>query len=213
MTVRRLTPILAFLVAVLLVIGACDAGRPAITPTPAPTADGASETDELPFPTFDLSSFDFGSFALPSFSTDPDLEAMLPDQLGGTAVRKQSVSGATFLATGMAGAAALEALLEDLGKSADDLSVGFGTTTAVTIIAYRIDGIPAQQLFAGFEAALAAAPSATLTDATVGGRNVKVVTSPTETTYVYLGGDAVFIIGGAVTPALLEEAVLQLPAS
>lgn len=212
MTVRRLAPVLALLGAALLVIAACDAGRPPATTAPSPS-DAPSETDELPFPTFDLRSFDFGSFALPSFSSDPELEAMLPDVLGGATVRKQSVTGTTFLATGMAGVAALEALLEGLDKSADDLSVGFGTTTAVTIIAYRIDGIPAQQLFAGFEAALAAAPSATLTDRAVGGRNVKVVTSPTETTYVYLGEDAVFLIGGAVTPALLEEAVLQLPAS
>ena len=211
MTVRRLAPVLALLCSALLVVAACDAGRPAATtalPTQAP-----SETDDLPFPTFDLSSFDFGSFALPSFSTDPELEALLPDELGGVTVLKQSVSGTTFLATGMAGAAALEALLEGLGKSADDLSVGFGTTTAVTIFAYRIDGLPAEQLFAGFETALAAAPTVTVADATVGGRSVKVVTSPTETTYVYLGGDAVFIIGGAVTPTLLEEAVLKLPAS
>jgi len=212
MTVRRLAPVLALLGAALIVIAACDAGRPVATPTALPT-EVPSESDELPFPTFDLSSFDFGSFALPSLSADPELEALLPDELGGVTVRKQSVSGTTFLATGMAGAAALEALLELLGKSADDLSVGFGTTTAVTIFAYRIDGLPAEQLFAGFETALAAAPSVTLTDATVGGRSVKVVTSPTETTYAYLGGDAVFIIGGTVTPALLEEAVLKLPAS
>jgi len=212
MTVRRVAPVLAFLGAAILVIAACDAGRPAATtaqPTEAPL-----ETDELPFPTFDLSSLDFGSFALPSLSsTDPELEAMLPDQLGGVTVRKQSLSGTTFLATGLPGAAALEALIEGLGKSADDLSVGFGTTTAVTIFAYQIDGLPARQLFAGFETALAAAPSVTLTDATVGGRSVKVVTSPGETTYAYLGGDAVFIIGGTVTPALLEEAVLKLPAT
>ena len=62
MTVRRLVPTLAFLLAALVVVAACDAGRPAITPTPAPTPDGALETDELPFPTFDLSSFGFGSF-------------------------------------------------------------------------------------------------------------------------------------------------------
>lgn len=212
MTVRRLAPVLALVGAALLVIAACDAGRPAATTAPSPS-DAPSETDELPFPTFDLSSFDFGSFALPSFSSDAELEAMLPDQLGGVTVLKRSVSGTTFLATGMAGTEALEALLEGIGKSADDLSVGFGTTTAVTIFAYRIDGLSAEQLFAGFETALAAAPSVTLSDATVGGRSVKVVTSPTETTYVYLGGGVMFLIGGTVTPALIEEAVLKLPAS
>lgn len=212
MSVWRLAPALAFLGAALLVLAACDAGRPAGTPA-SPTPEALLETDDLPFPSFDLSSFDLGSFALPSFSSDPELEAMLPDELSGATVRKQSVTGVTFLATGMAGVAALRDLLEDLDKSPDDLSVGFGTTTAVTIIAYQIDGIPADELFAGFEAALAAAPSATLSDQTVGGRDVKAVVSATETTYVYLGGDAVFIIGGAVTPVLLEEAVLKLPAS
>ena len=212
MTARRLAPVLAVLGAALLVIAACDAGRPAATPTTAPT-EAPLETDDLPFPTFDLSSFDFGSFALPSFSADPELEALLPDELGGVPVRKQSVSGTTFLATGMAGAAALEALLELLDKSPDDLSVAFGTTTAVSIFAYQIDGLSAEQLLAGFETALAAAPSVTLTDATVGGRSLKVVSSPSETTYVYLGGDVFFLIGGTVNPALLEEAVLKLPAS
>ncbi len=211
MTVRRLMPILALLGAALIVVAACDAGRPAATT--APPSAAPTETDDLAFPTFDLSSFDLGSFALPSLSTDPELEALLPDQLGGLTVRKQSVSGTTFLATGMAGAAALKALLAALAKSPDDLSVGFGTTTAVTIFAYRIDGLPAEQLFAGFETALAAAPSVTLADASVGGRTVKVVTSPTETTYAYLGGDAVFINGGALTPALLEATVIKLPAA
>lgn len=212
MTSRRLAPALAFLGAALLVFAACGPGGPAAT-TGSVATGPPLETDDLPFPSFDLGSFDLGSFSLPSFSSDPELEAMLPDQLGGVTVRKQSLTGATFLATGMAGAAAIEALLGDLGKSPEDLSVAFGTTAAVTIFAYRIAGLPSDQLLAGLEAALPTGQGITVTDTTVRGRSVKQVVSPTETTYVYLGGDVVFIIGGAVTPALLEETVLQLPSS
>ncbi len=213
MTVRRPGQALALLAAALLALAGCDAGRPAASPTAQATQPPPAETGDFAFPSFDLSSFDLGSFALPSFSSDPELEAMLPDELGGVAARKQSLTGSTFLGTGLAGAAALEALLDQLDKSPDDLSVGFGTTPLVTIIAYRIDGIPARQLFTGLELALAAAGSATITDVSVGSRSVKQVVTATETTYVYLAGDAVFVIGGTVTPPLLEEAVLKLPAS
>jgi hypothetical protein len=210
MTISKPSRSIAALAIALVTVAACSSGGP----TPAPTAAPIPTEDPgpgLPFPSFDLSSFDLGSFVLPSFSADEELEALLPDEIGGVTVSKQSITGAQFLALGMGGAA-LGPLLGELGSTADDLSVAIGSAGGVVVIAYQLDGVPAEQLFAGLEAALSAAQDADVTDITVGGRSVKQVRTAAETTYIYLADDVVFIIGGTVTPGLLEETVVQLPA-
>ena len=126
---------------------------------------------------------------------------------------KQSLTGQDFINLGMGGAAALEDMLGEMGASIDDLSVAIGSAGTLVLFAYQVEGQPADQVFDGLEAAFQAGGGGTVSEIDVGGRTVIQVTSTTaETTYIYLAGGVVFIIGGSVTPELLGDAVSQLPA-
>jgi hypothetical protein len=192
-----------------LVVTAC--GGATAAPTQAtPTDPGLSSFD---MPTFDLGSFALPSFDIPSFAGDEELEALLPDTIGGQPVIKQSVTGQAFIDMGMG--AAFEDILEDVGASAGDLSVAIGSAGTLILFAYQVEGQSAEQVFGGLEAALQAGGGGTVSEINVGGRALSQVTTPGETTYIYLSSDVVFVIGdisGAVTPELLEDAVSQLPA-
>jgi hypothetical protein len=211
MTIRRLSFPAATLAAAF-VVSACGGTGPSTAPTiePGPTDDGALPTFAMP--SLDLGSFAIPSFALPSFNSDAELEAMLPDTIGGVTVVKQSLSGQDFINLGMGGGEALEPLLDQLDATVEDLSVGFGTAGQVVVFAYRIQGVPADRIFQGLEAAMQAGGGGEVSQQTVAGRQVTVVTAQGETTYIYLSGDVVFIVGGALSPELLEDAVSQLPA-
>jgi hypothetical protein len=192
------------------VVAACAGGGPTTAPTHAMPIEPPTETFDLS--TFDLSSFDLGSFAIPSFAGDDELEALLPDTIGGTAVIKQSFAGQDFISRGIGGAAALKDLLGEMGASNDSLSVAIGSAGTLVLIAYRVEGLSAERVFDGLEDAFLASGGGTISETIVGGRNVSQVTSPGETTYIYLADEVLVIIGGNVTPALLEETVTQLPA-
>ena len=209
MTVNRLAIRLCAL-ATAFALAACGGTAATTVPTqPTPTDPGLASFE---MPTFDLGSFALPSFEIPSFDRDEELEAMLPDSIGGQTVIKQSLTGEAFVGLGMPGAATLEDTLGDMGASIDDLSVAIGGTGTVVLFAYQVDGQSAEQVFAGLEAAFQAGGAGTVSDVTVGGRPVVQVTTPTETTYIYLARGVVFIIGGSVTPEQLVDAVAQLPA-
>ena len=209
MTFRRPALRLCALATAFVVV-ACGGGGPTTAPTLATPTDPPLPTFDLP--TFDLGSFEIPSFEIPSFAGDEELEALLPDAIGGQAVVKQSLTGQDFISLGMGGAAALEDMLGEMGASIGDLSVAIGSAGTLILFAYQVEGQSAEQVFAGLEAAFLAGGAGTVTETDVDGRTVIQVTTPTETTYIYLAGDVVFIIGGTVTPELLEDAVSQLPA-
>jgi hypothetical protein len=211
MTFTRLAPCLVAL-ATALVVAACggsssSAAGSHATPTAGPTT--------IVVPTFDLSSLALPSFEIPSFTGDEELEALLPDTIGGEPVTKSSLSGEEFISLGMGGAAALDPMLAELGASIDDLSVAIGSAgigpSAITVFAYQIDGVSADRIFEGLQDALPSGGGAGISQQTVAGRPVTVAITAGETTYIYLASDVVFIIGGAVTPALVEDVVTQLP--
>jgi hypothetical protein len=209
MTVKDLALRIGALATAAAVVAGCGGG-PTTAPTQATPTDAALPSFDMP--TFDLGSFAIPSFALPSFAGDEELEAMLPDSIGGQTVIKQSLTGQDFINLGMGGAAAFEDMLGEMGASIDDLSVAIGSAGAMVLFAYQVEGQPAERVFEGLEAAFQAGGAGTVSEINVGGRTVIQVTTPAETTYIYLAGNVVFIIGGSVTPELLEDAVSQLPA-
>ena len=209
MTVNRLAIRFGAL-ATAFALAACGATAATTVPTQPTATDPGLPSFEIP--TFDLGSFALPSFEIPSFERDEELEAMLPDAIGGQTVSKQSLTGRDFVNLGMGGAAAFEDMLGELGASIDDLSVAIGSAGTVVLFAYEVDGQSAAQVFEGLEAAFQAGGAGTVSDVTVGGRPVVQVTTPTETTYIYLASGVVFIIGGSVTPGQLVDAVAQLPA-
>jgi hypothetical protein len=209
MTVHRQALRIAAL-ATALVVAACGGGGATTAPTQATPTEPALPSFDMP--TFDLGSFDLGSFAIPSFAGDEELEALLPDSIGDQTVTKQSLTGQDFINLGMGGAAAFEDMLGEMGASIDDLSVAIGSSGTLVLFAYQVEGQSAEQVFDGLEAAFQAGGAGTVSEINVGGRTVIQVTTPAETTYIYLASDVVFIIGGTVTPELLDDAVSQLPA-
>jgi hypothetical protein len=167
-----------------------------------------------PFPSFDLGSFGIPSFSLPS--GDKDLEALLPDELGGETVQKLSMTGDSFLGGNLTGTEQLDDVLEQAGKGPADLSVAFGGAGTVVVIAYRIKGVPADTFYDAFLLAGQQAGEVTVTDASFGGKTVKKLVSPTTeigTVYVYASGDVLFVVGGTISgisDAILNEAFSKI---
>jgi hypothetical protein len=210
----------AFLPALLLgaaALGAAALGAAALvacgatagaTPTAAPASVARLEPPLGSVPTFALPDF---SFALPSFEADPALEAMFPDTIGGQAVEVASVTGTSFM-SGASGTA-LAPVLQELDATAADLSVAFGGTAQVTVIAFQLRGVSAEQFFAAYTSTAPGAEGAAITDTSFGGKAVKkVVPVGGDTVYLYLHGEVMWTVGGAsATDALLTETFSKLP--
>lgn len=188
-----------------LFVAACQGGTAATnTPTQAPTAAPTAAP-----------SNPGSSFALPSgFNADQDLEALLPDEIGGKKIQKLSMTGDTFMGSGES-TEELEALLTQLGKQPSDLSVAFAGTEAAAIIAFRIKGVDANTFYNGFLAAAAGEDVANISDITIAGKSAKKLVDAEQTvSYLYLTGDALFTITaltGAIPDDILNEIFTKLP--
>jgi hypothetical protein len=212
---RSLARPLTLLAGIVLVLAACSSG----TATTAPTQAAATPTTVPPTepPTSQAAPASGGpSFALPSFTADKDLESLFPKQINGKDLQVISVSGSDFLTAGSA--PELQQVLTQLGKQPSDLSVAFGGTEEVSVIAYRIKGVPAAQSFGALLQAYGKEIDATVSDASFGGKSVKkaVPKDTTEdTTYIYTSNDVVFVVGpggaDAISDALLNETFSKLP--
>ena len=211
MTRQILARALAIGAASALAVAACGSTTPATTPTPAPTTAAATQAAASVAPASAGPGF---SFALPSgFNADPELEAMLPAELGGTPVLKFSMGGGSFIGSGQQGTEELAAALAQLGKSPSDLTVAIGTGGTVAVFAWRINGIDATTFYAAFLGMAGQGQGSTVTDASFGGKAVKkVVSDAGETIYLYTKDDVLFGVGGtSVTDDQLNEAFSKLP--
>lgn len=186
-------------------------GGPAGTETPGALATPAPVT---PAPTIAPTEDPGVSFALPSIVPgDADLEALLPDELGGKSVTKLSLGGESFLGGSPgSGTDDIAAMLEQFDKEPSDLSVAFGGTADISITAYKVNGVPATEAYAVYLQLAQDAGGGVATDATLGGKAVKKVVSPDGTVYVYTSGDVLFsVVGDGVAPQILSEAFSKLP--
>ena len=206
MTARRIASGLAMLLGTTIAVAACGGAAATTAPTTAATPTTA------PPPTIVLPSLGLpGSFALPSFSSDTELEAMFPKDIGGKALTVRSMSGADFMAFGGSG---MSPALDKLGKTPADMSVAFGGTIdgSIVVVAFRIQGSSADQFLSAYIATAQNAQGAVITDASFGGKAAKKVVSPAQTVYIYLHGDVTWTIGGsALTDATLNEIFSKLP--
>lgn len=153
------------------------------------------------------------SFDLSSFHADQSLESLLPDTIGGQTLTPLSMTGDQFLGDGTS-SPELAAALQALGKSTSDLSVALAGATNVSIIAFRVKGVPAGTMFDAFKAS--ATGELTTSNANYGGKSVVKLGSPDGTTvFVYLKDDTMFLVGGSGTTVptddLLNEAFSKLP--
>lgn len=166
---------------------------PTLTPIPSPGADASGAPREL-----------------------PDLEALLPDEVGGQPTQKLSMSGASLLGTGNADPTFTD-FLERLGAEPADVGVAYAFTAEGTVqaFAYRVDGAATDVLVEELQASVETAQEAEVAweEATVGGKALRRGTAADATDaaiYVYGHDDTAFII---VTedPELAAEVATALP--
>ena len=206
------------LAAALIAVAIAACGPTGPTPTPGgsdgavdPSAPATRPPGTIPALPSDLP---FPSFVLPSFNEDEELEALLPQQLGGTAISYLSMTGETFMGMDPASAAQFEAVLQEFDRTPADLSVAFGGTRAITLFAYQIRDVSASTFLPALIQSFGAQMGGvTTTTESYGGKSVtKLVPAEGGTVYLYTSGDVVFVVGGdGVTPALLDEAFTALP--
>lgn len=198
-----------------LLIAAC--GGNAATSAPASVAATSAPATNAPataaIPT-DVPGATGGlpSFALPSFHGDTDLESLIPTSLGGEPVSILSMTGDQFL--GGEGSPELEAALGELGKTPADLSVAFAGNTKISVVAFRVKGVPADTLFSAFKEA--ETDGYTVENVSYAGKSVVKLTPADGTVgLIYLKDDTMFLIGGSgdALPGddLLNEAFSKLP--
>ena len=193
------------------------------TPTPAPgsttaaVAPTATAAPATVAPTTAPTTTPVPTFALPSFTSDKELEAALPSTYKGATLYKISITGVDATNPSNASGKAFLDLIQSLGKTAADLSVAFAGDSAgklhVTWGAYRIKGLAADvwvPLY--YEIAKQEDPGTTATDVNLGGRAVKRVVTPDEAriSYAWTRGDIVFIVI-ATSDELAGPAIAAVP--
>ncbi len=218
---RLFTPVAVVVLTIL--IGACSSAAtpsPTVAPTPTPTA---APTQAPPSAEASATAAAGEPSALPSdlgslgalMHGDPALEAALPSEIGGNQLQKFSFKGDSSL-LGAAGQSQqlndLQGALGQLGKSMSDLGFAVAGSDAVTIGAYQISGLDANAVWGAMQNAFSQAnASAQISDASFAGKAVKkIVSSDSNTAYLYPHGDILFFVT-ANTDALLNEAFSKLP--
>jgi hypothetical protein len=186
-------PLRAALAAILLLafaIAACSGSGASTSPTPSPSVEPSAPASS--------------DGALPSLpSGAADLEALIPDTIGGVALQKLSMQGNEFANSGGA-SAEVEDFLRNLGVSPDDVSVaiGFGLSTdsgsGVAVFVFRAEGADSGRLLQAFKDATDAERDAPLQweSANVGGKDVQRATDPEQDNrvYLYVNGDMLVFV-------------------
>jgi hypothetical protein len=147
---------------------------------------------------------------------DPELEALLPETLGGVTLIRESQRGTELSAR----SPALESFLADLGRSLDDFSLASayngGGSLKAEVGAWRIRGADPTQLLDGFAGTVQASSTTPLpvTSLELAGRTVTRIGEEGDLTrgplYAYTLGEVILFVQ---TPdvALAAEAIGKLP--
>jgi hypothetical protein len=155
----------------------------------------------------------------PSFTAGAvaDLEALIPDTVGGLTINKQSMQGSEFLTAPGSDPAAIK-FVQDLGVSASDISIATGQgnsadfTKFVFVFVIRAAGVDSDRLVSAFKTATSSGDASPLSwsDATVAGKSVETAAAGGGITYIYAKGDVMFWVT-ASDAALAEQFIGLLP--
>jgi hypothetical protein len=162
-----------------------------------------------------------GGGVLPSFKEGAvaDLEALIPDTVGGVSIQKLSMAGAEFLSSADSGPTFIK-FVEDLGVSPTDISIayGFSSLTAASappgrlfMFVMRASGADTGHLMSVFKTSADTDRDTPLTWTTeiVGGKTVQKADDGVATNYLYAWDDILtFVIGD---PDLVAETFSGLP--
>jgi hypothetical protein len=159
------------------------------------------------------------SSILPSLpSSAKDLEALIPDEIGGITLQKFSMQGDEFVSSGGA-TEETQQFLKGLGVDTDDVAVaaGFGSSTdtgALVVFVFRADGAGTDRLLTVFKKALDSDRDEALEweAANVGGKQVERASDAEQEgqVYLYAQGDVLFYLA-ATREEDAAEALEALP--
>jgi hypothetical protein len=173
-------------------------------PTEAPTDNGVDQPTEAPTDNGIDPSFQAGAAG--------DLEALLPDEAGGIKFAKTSFDGASLGAAAMGiDTGELGPLLKANGKTINDVRVAIaspadtsGGETAM-VIALQVKGVPADKLLGA-----TGMDTSSLTNTTVGGKQVLKAAAGGFTVIIYTKDDVLFEVLLASDP-VATDIVGKLP--
>jgi hypothetical protein len=183
---------------------------PSAAPSEVPPASGGAPSAAPTVPPVP-------SFAIPSFTSDKELEAALPTSYQGVTLKKFSFKGTGLVNTTSESGKQLVALLQSLGKTPDDLSLALASDPTgklgVAFGAYRIKGADAgtwAPIF--YRVSEQQTPGTTLTDVNLGGKSVKRIETPKlkDLTYAWARGDVLFFVS-TTTDTLAGPAIAVMP--
>ena len=147
-----------------------------------------------------------------------DLEALIPDQIGGIPLTKSSMNGEQFVNSGSS-SQELQAFLRGLGVSIGDVSiavgVGFSQEAAVAMFVFQAQGADTDRLVSGFKEAYNADSAQGLVwqPASIAGKQVERTTNPqqpNQVIYLYAKDDVLYFLTTA-TEEQAAEALAGLP--
>jgi hypothetical protein len=142
---------------------------------------------------------------------DPALEKRLPRDLDGVMLQTESYSGPTWLKVADQIGAQVDfgRWLERLGKKPEDLTAAWAKSDYVKVLAFRVEGVDADELMRSF-VAVAAEDRWTAAKRTVADKQFTSLERPGDVRYQYVSGDTMY----GLIPAdddELEALAAQLP--
>jgi hypothetical protein len=181
--VNSLRAAMAAILLLAFAVAACGGGGASSSPTPLPTVEPSV-----------ASSSEGAEPSLPSGAED--LEALIPDTVGGVTLQKLSMRGNEFANSGSASAEA-EDFLRNLGVSPDNVAVaigfGVGADGGVAVFVFRAEGADSGRLLQTFKDATDAERETPLDweSVNIGGKQVERATDPEQDNkvYLYVNGD------------------------
>ena len=158
----------------------------------------------------------------PNVHVAPELEARLPDSIGGVPMSKFSMGGADFMAGGStSGQAQLESMLQQLGRTDADLLVAdtYDPTgaSAEQAAIFEVKGADPARLLGLWVAAQTTIThdETRVSNVVVDGRHLTrledFTSEPSRVTYAWSSGDSIVIVA-ASTDAVLKELLAKIPA-
>ncbi|HEV8488899.1 MAG TPA: hypothetical protein VGQ58_03835 [Candidatus Limnocylindrales bacterium] len=165
--------------------------------TRAPATDSAPEASE-PAATASLSG---------------PLVDLIPDEIGGISLRKETVAGPDLVELEADDAASFAALLKNVEGPLEAFSAVNAVGQGIKIVAMRMEGTDGGQLGDAMVGVItdAAGGEVPVETVTIAGKEVTRIAPPdTVPSHVYVTGELMFVVQ-AEDPALVEEALAALP--
>ena len=205
---RSRTLVVAGLVAIVL--AAC--GSSSASPSASQAESVAPSESAAESPGIGLPSFSAGVVA--------ELEALIPDEIGGVTMQKFSMRGDQFLTSGQEDPTTAR-FLEELGVSPNDVSIAFGFgfapdfTSGAAMFVFRAEGASEDRLLQVFKDSMDEDRDVPLewTTVTIAGHEVESATdadADDQAMFLYAKGELLYFVS-TTDPAAAEEVIAGLP--